>query len=75
MILTLKESLWVSCDADINLAQRLLRAQFPELDGLQSTLLQQGRLKKILEKTTSSTEYLKKRCYKSYIVLVAITGW
>ena len=28
-------------DADINLAQRLLRVQFPELGGLQSTLLQQ----------------------------------
>ena len=29
------------CGADINLAQRLLGAQFPELGGLQSTLLQQ----------------------------------
>ena len=29
------------CDAHINLAQRLLKAQFPELGGLQSTLLQQ----------------------------------
>ena len=29
------------CDADINLAQRLLRVQFPELGGLKSTLLQQ----------------------------------
>ena len=29
------------CDAHINLAQRLLNAQFPELGGLQSTLLQQ----------------------------------
>ena len=29
------------CDADINLAQRLLKAEFPELGGLQSSLLQQ----------------------------------
>ena len=29
------------CDAEINLAQRILRVQFPELGGLQSTLLQQ----------------------------------
>ena len=29
------------CDVDINLAQRLLRVQLPELGGLQSTLLQQ----------------------------------
>ena len=31
------------CDADINLAQRLLRVQFPELGGLQCTLLQQKK--------------------------------
>ena len=30
------------CDAEINLAQRLLRVQFPELGGLQSALLQQN---------------------------------
>ena len=30
-------------DVDINLAQRLLRVQFPKLGGLQSTLLQQKR--------------------------------
>ena len=40
MTLKLKESLWVR-NSDINLAQRLLRAQFPELGDLQSTLLQQ----------------------------------
>ena len=32
------------CDADINLAQRLLKAQFPELGGLQSSLLQQKKI-------------------------------
>ena len=38
------------CDADINLAQKLLRAQFPELGGLQSTLLQQKDAKeKVLQ--------------------------
>ena len=31
-------------DADINLAQRLLKAQFPELGGLQSSLLQQKKI-------------------------------
>ena len=53
------------CDTDINLAQRLLRRQFPELGCLQSTLLQQKEAS-ILEK--------KRRCYKLYIDLVAITG-
>ena len=52
-------------DADINLAQRLLKAQFPELGGLQSSLLQHKRY-----------QYLKRKrkCYKLYIVQVAIIG-
>ena len=44
------------CDADINLAQRLLGAQFPELDGLQSTLLQQKEAP-ILEKREDVTNH------------------
>ena len=53
------------CDADINFAQRLLKAQFPELGGLQSTLLQQKEAP-VLKR--------KRRSYKLYTVLVNITG-
>ena len=41
-------------DVHINLAQRLLRAQFPELNGLLSTLLQ-GKETSVIE---------KRKCYK-----------
>ena len=52
------------CDVDINLAQRSLKAQFPELGGLQFTLLKQKR-----------HQYWKRKrkCYKLYTDLVAIT--
>ena len=43
-------------DVHINLAQRLLTAQFPELNGLLSTLLQ--------GKETAVIEKKKKKCYK-----------
>ena len=53
-------------DVHINLAQRLLRAQFPELNGLLSTLLQ--------EKETSVIEKKERKCCKLSTVQAAIIG-
>ena len=58
------------CDADINLAQRLLGAQFPELGGLQSTLLQQKEAP-ILEKKEKMLQII--HCPSRHHWIVATT--
>ena len=59
------------CDANINLVQRLLRVQFPELGGLRSTLLQQKEAP-IPERKENMLEIVHRGSQHHWVVVTTI---